>query len=89
MLAPRRREILQSCFLEPPASPVQIRGELGGLPAQMRHRRGEMHGVLAGAAADFKDAPSIGEVPPQDLEDRLAVARAGFGVGLRLEHQCA
>jgi hypothetical protein len=46
-----------------------VLGQVGGLPAQVRQRPGEVHGVLAGAAADLEDVAAVGEVLAQDGED--------------------
>jgi hypothetical protein len=62
------------------ADAVVVLGQVGGLPAQVRQRPGEVHGVLAGAAADLEDVAAVGEVLAQDGEDGVAVAVAGGGV---------
>src|SRR5450631_3106434 len=54
---------------------------LGGMPVQVAERPGEMHGVLAGAAADFQDPLAPGKANPQYLEYGILVAFAGCGEG--------
>ena len=54
--------------------------QVGRLPLQVRQGGGEVHGVLAGAAADFQDAATRREVSAQDCEDGVAVAGGGWGV---------
>jgi hypothetical protein len=44
------------------------------LPDQVRQVRGEVHRVLAGAAADLEDAAAVREHGAQHRQDRVAVA---------------
>src|SRR5690606_28608193 len=46
-------------------------------PLQPRQRRGEVHRMLAGAAADLQHLPGTAEMAAQHLEDRAGVALAG------------
>ena len=63
------------------AQRAELRGQVAALPAQPRHRRGEVHRVLAGAAADLQHLARVREVLAQHRQDRLAVALAGGGMG--------
>jgi hypothetical protein len=55
--------------------------QFAGAPGQVRQRRAEMDGVLAGAAGDLQDLAAVGESFMQYGEDRLAVLLAGFSKG--------
>ena len=60
----------------------QQRRHLARLPGELRQVRGEVHGVLSGAAADLEHACGCAANSlPQHLEDRPLVAFAGFGRG--------
>ena len=48
---------------------------------QVRQGLGEMHGMLAGAAADLQHRAAVGEMQAQYGEDGIPVAFAGRGVG--------
>jgi hypothetical protein len=51
------------------------------VPNQIVERSGEIHGVLAGAAADFQHLGAAGKADSQYLEDGVLVAFAGCGEG--------
>src|SRR5215472_7171373 len=55
--------------------------ELARLPAQVGKVTREMHGVLAGAAADLEYRGASGELAAEHREDRVLVALTGFGDG--------
>ena len=70
-------------------APERIGIGVGRLPCQVRQRRGEVHGMLAGAARDLQHDPLRGQRLAQDREDRLAVARhRGCGQGALDERRC-
>jgi hypothetical protein len=48
----------------------------------MRKIRGEVHGMLPGARADFESSAGLREPLAQHLEDRLAIALASLRMGL-------
>jgi hypothetical protein len=48
------------------------------MPCQVGQVRGEMHRMLAGAAADLQYLPAIGKRDPQYIEYRTLVSLAGF-----------
>lgn len=52
-----------------------------GLPAQVWQVLGKVDGVLACAAADFQHLTAVMEMRTQNIEDWLAIFRAGGGVG--------
>ena len=41
----------------------------------------EVHGMLAGAAADLQHLQPVREAAAQDCENRLLISLAGFGTG--------
>ena len=75
----RRQDVGQLRLLLPRDDAWVVLRHIAGLPDEKRQRRAEEHRVLAGAAADFQDAPAIREGVAQDREDGLAVPLAGGG----------
>ena len=57
-----------------------IAGQVAGMPVQVRQRRGEIHRVLAGAAADFQDLVRTGKLASQYRKDGVTVLFAGLGI---------
>src|SRR5690606_3668089 len=51
--------------------------KVAGVPGELRQRGGEVHGVLAGAAADLEHRVAVAEPALEHGEDRFAIAFAG------------
>ena len=79
----RGRRVRQRCLVPPRRNARQVVRTVAALPCQPRHRGGEMHRVLAGAAADLQHAARGAQVALQHFQDRPLVAlarrREGFG----------
>ncbi len=64
---------------EPFPQTCQVGAGVAGLPEKVRQMRREVHGVLAGAAADFEDLATAPQRVSQDREDRAFVALTCLG----------
>jgi hypothetical protein len=76
-----RQDVGESGLVEPGLDAGVVDRQFAGAPGEVRQRRAEMDGVLAGAAGDLQDLAAVGEGVAQHGEDRLAVLFAGFGKG--------
>ena len=61
---------------------------IAGVPRQVLHLGGEVDGVLAGAAADFKQLAAAGKQRLDDRENRITVLLTGFRIGLHVLNSC-
>lgn len=78
----RRQHVAQAGLVDPRANAGVVFRQLRSLPAQMRQGGAEMNGVLACSTADLERFATIGAVIAQHVEDRIAIAVAGWSVGL-------
>src|ERR1051325_6397977 len=71
-------------FLAPQPNTRQVLRHVARLPGEVRQGGGGISRGLAGARADLEHMTPVGKDTPQDREDRLAVALAGFRIRFHL-----
>ena len=74
-------DIIAGRFIEPQPHAGMMLLTVAGIPLQMGHGRGKMHGMLAGTAADLQYTPRLLQQGLDHLKDDRLVLLTGFGKG--------